>query len=202
MTISVTSEDTILSIKKRIAQKKKTLSVERQSLRLDVKGKGLKDDQHIGELNLPSEGAQLFVKDLGPQVFLAEYAGPLFIYPMFYFRPSIIYGEKSSMPIAFPVTLAVMCWSVHYAKRLYETQFVHRFSNATMPRFNLFKNCCYYWGFCAYVSYFINHPLYTPASFGTVQILSGLIGFAVCEMGMLFEILLLLLMILELNLKS
>lgn len=31
-----------------------------------------------------------------------------------------------------------------------------------MPLFNLFKNCAYYWGFSAYISYFVNHPLYTP----------------------------------------
>lgn len=31
-----------------------------------------------------------------------------------------------------------------------------------MPLFNLFKNCSYYWGFAAFVSYFVNHPLYTP----------------------------------------
>jgi very-long-chain enoyl-CoA reductase len=30
-----------------------------------------------------------------------------------------------------------------------------------MPVFNLFKNCAYYWGFAAFVSYFVNHPLYT-----------------------------------------
>ena len=30
-----------------------------------------------------------------------------------------------------------------------------------MPIFNLAKNCTYYWAFGAYVSYFVNHPLYT-----------------------------------------
>ena len=30
-----------------------------------------------------------------------------------------------------------------------------------MPIFNLVKNCTYYWAFGAYVSYFVNHPLYT-----------------------------------------
>lgn len=30
-----------------------------------------------------------------------------------------------------------------------------------MPVANLVRNCAYYWGFAAFVSYFVNHPLYT-----------------------------------------
>lgn len=30
-----------------------------------------------------------------------------------------------------------------------------------MPVSNLFKNCSYYYGFAAYVAYFVNHPAYT-----------------------------------------
>lgn len=30
-----------------------------------------------------------------------------------------------------------------------------------MPVRNLFKNCSYYYGFAAYVAYYVNHPLYT-----------------------------------------
>jgi hypothetical protein len=47
-------------------------------------------------------------------------------------------------------------------QRIFETFNVHKFSHATMPIFNLFKNCSYYWSFAAFVSFFINHPLYTP----------------------------------------
>lgn len=37
----------------------------------------------------------------------------------------------------------------------------HRFSHGTMPIFNLFRNCGYYWAAGAYISWCINHPLYT-----------------------------------------
>ena len=46
---------------------------------------------------------------------------------------------------------------------------------------NLFKNCSYYWGFAAYVSYHVNHPLYTAPC--DVQVYAGLAAFAFCELG-------------------
>ena len=36
-------------------------------------------------------------------------------------------------------SIAAACWSFHYAKRLMETVFVHRFSHATMPIMNIFR---------------------------------------------------------------
>ena len=36
-------------------------------------------------------------------------------------------------------SIAMACWTFHYAKRLFETVFVHRFSHSTMPIRNLFK---------------------------------------------------------------
>lgn len=74
-------------------------------------------------------------------------------------------------------SIAAACYSIHYIKRLYETVFVHRFSHATMPIMNLFKNCTYYWGFTAYVAYHVCHPLYTPPS--DFQAYFGLAGFIV-----------------------
>jgi len=116
-------------------------------------------------------------------VFLTEYAGPLLVYWLFYLRPSFIYGAQKLSAHHPVVNTALICWSVHYAKRLLETIFVHRFSHQTMPLRNLFKNCSYYWGFAAFVAYFTNHPLYTPPAWGQQQFLGGLALFAICELG-------------------
>lgn len=45
-----------------------------------------------------------------------------------------------------------------------ETFFVHRFSHATSPLSNVYRNCAYYWTFGCYIAYYVNHPLYTPVS--------------------------------------
>lgn len=53
----------------------------------------------------------------------------------------------------------------HYIKREVETVFVHRFSNDTMPFFNLFKNCGHYWIIFGLVNmFFFLHPDYTTPS--------------------------------------
>ena len=78
-------------------------------------------------------------------------------------------------------SIAAVCYTIHYVKRLLETVFVHRFSHATMPLRNLFKNCSYYWLFTAYVAYHVNHPKFTPPC----QLVSyaALAGFIVSEFG-------------------
>ncbi|XP_033372326.1 very-long-chain enoyl-CoA reductase-like isoform X3 [Parus major] len=119
------------------------------------------------------------------RVFLIEYTGPLFIYFLFYFRMTFVYGlderfTSSPHPV---VNLACICHSFHYIKRLIETVFVHRFSRGTMPLRNIVKNCLYYWGFAAWLAYYINHPLYTPPSYGKKQINFAVIMFLLCEAG-------------------
>ena len=71
---------------------------------------------------------------------MAEYAGPLVVYLLFWPRPAFIYGAAAAQaPRQQVVTIAAAAWSFHYAKRLLETIFVHRFSHSTMPIANLFK---------------------------------------------------------------
>ncbi|XP_055855276.1 very-long-chain enoyl-CoA reductase [Episyrphus balteatus] len=163
----------------------KTPDVDRQSLRLDSRGKGLKDTDTLQGLGLRTAD-KIYIKDLGPQigwktVFLAEYAGPLFVYLIFYTRPAIIYGSANSNPISLTTHIAAGCYTLHYAKRILETIFVHRFSHNTMPMRNLFKNCSYYWGFTAYVAYHINHPLFTSPCM--CQVYGALAAFMLCEYG-------------------
>jgi very-long-chain enoyl-CoA reductase len=183
---SLPSNTTILELKTRIHNAKKGPYPGRQMLRLEPKGKPLKDEDSLSTVGLKS-GEKVYIKDLGPQigwstVFLAEYAGPLVVYLWFYTRPWLFYGaDAASKPYAQVVHIAAMCYTAHYAKRLLETIFVHRFSHATMPIRNLFKNCSYYWGFTAFVAYHVNHPLYTTPN--NIQIYISLAFFALSEFG-------------------
>lgn len=93
-----------------------------------------------------NHGVSLYAKDLGPQlawrtVFLLEYLGPILIHALVYLYYSAIKGVEHTRTQQLAFWLAV----VHFAKREYETVYVHRFSNATMPLFNLFKNSGHYW---------------------------------------------------------
>lgn len=181
---------TIKDVKEAFSKKIAKFYVERQSFKQEPRGKSLKDDETLASLGFTGdEGNQIYFKDLGPQVpwttvFLTEYSGPLLVYPIFYLRPSFIYGSgASASPMSLAAHLACACWCFHYAKRLLETLFVHRFSHGTMPIRNIFKNSSYYWGSAALVSYFVNHPLYTPPSFGSLQIYASLAGFLIFEYG-------------------
>lgn len=184
-TIQVSPNKTVSQIKTDIARLNSKFIIERQAIRAELKGKTLKDSATLSSLGIQA-GSKLYVKDLGPQigwktVFLAEYAGPLLAYLLLFQRPWIFYGNAPDKPMSQTAYIACVCWSIHYIKRLLETIFVHRFSHATMPLRNLFKNCSYYWLFAMYVAYYVNHPEYTEPN--TLQVYVGLAGFALAEAG-------------------
>jgi len=180
------SSSTVGDLKRAIGSAKpKYKDVNRQELRQEAKGKPLKDEATLESLGI-TESTTLYFKDRGTQiawttVFMAEYMGPLLVYLLFYIRPWLFYGDTSTAEISTTTHLAAAAWSFHYAKRVLETIFVHRFSNATMPLGNLFKNCSYYWGFTAYCAYHINHPQYTSPCNTQAYLFFGL--FLLCELG-------------------
>ena len=107
-------------------------------------------------------------KNLGAQigyrtVFVIEYFGPMLFVGAFaacrlgLLGPalqSLVFSDKAVKAPVDPVaSLAVACWMGHFLKREFETFFVHKFSRPTMPLFNLFKNCGYYWSFGAVIGY-------------------------------------------------
>lgn len=140
--------------------------------RLQNFGKTLRD-------YLVTSETELLIKDIGPQfsyrgVFFWEYFGPIAIVAFLATRPSFIYGEGASeKPLSDVAMLGAIAWVLHYAKREFETFFVHKFSRPTMPLSNLFKNCTYYWGFAAAIGYVLCHPDYTPQSERVAHIAAG-----------------------------
>jgi very-long-chain enoyl-CoA reductase len=128
------------------------------------------------------------LQDLGPQigyrtVFVLEYLGPILIMLFYAMRPGFLYGDKAGSwsDYNWVAKLGVVAWVVHFAKREYETFFVHRFSRPTMPLSNLFKNCWYYWGFALVVGYSTCHPDFKAPDDALVW--AGLAVFALSELG-------------------
>jgi len=162
-------QDTVADLKERI-KKDKRLAPARQRLTVAGPGEGdrpvvLGDDATVASLG----SRPVTLKDLGPQVsyqavFLAEYAAPLALYLAVYAYRFLLPGAPAAASLT--QKLAAGYWTLHFAKRLLETLLVHRFSRATMPVHNLLRNVAYY-GLCGvFVSWFVNHPLYTAPALG------------------------------------
>lgn len=143
----------------------------------------------IGSYNIPN-GSTLVLKDLGIQigyrtVFVLEYLGPFLIFPLVFLFQKLIHSyynpetEITYGPFQYAQILGLILWTLHYAKRIYETIFVHSFSHATMPIGNLAKNCTYYWGFAFLIAYVVSHPLYTSPHI--ILVVIGTIIFCVSE---------------------
>jgi len=161
----------------------------RQRLTLKQNGENgrpivLEPSKQLSDYDLTTD-CEIVFKDLGPQinwrtVFILEYLGPMLVYPIFFLQPTFIYGQHFSEPLLVQ-KLALLCFVFHYLKREYETIFVHRFGNGTMPVRNLFKNSSYYWGNAAICGYFVNHPAYTAPS--EIVVYLGLAMFLIGEIG-------------------
>jgi very-long-chain enoyl-CoA reductase len=187
------STSTIGDVKQAIVGKHSgKYTVHQVYLTSEDKKKYTDNDQSLSDAGIQDNDILLF-KDLGMQVswrtvFLVEYFGPILIHSLFYFLPNVFYAHvdataEQRSAKSFTQQLAFILVVLHYVKRELETIFVHRFSHATMPVFNIFKNSFHYWILSGLlIAYPMYHPHYTNTWDVNVQYaLAGL--FVVCELG-------------------
>jgi len=128
-----------------------------------------------------------FFKDLGmqltwTQLYVIEYMGPLVLYILTYLRPPLMYDNAEGKKLTYEQNVALICWTFHFAKRVLESAFIHKFGGDFIGISFLIKNCCYYWGFGLFIGFFTNHPLFTPV--GQTNIFQiGLVLFFLAELG-------------------
>ncbi len=131
----------------------------------------------------------VYVKDLGTQiawrtVFLVEYLGPILIHPLVLALRPYVYPSAAKDASQLQILLcALVC--LHFVKRELETLFVHRFSAATMPLRNIFKNSAHYWLLSGLlIAVFIYSPSSAAAREANPLLLyPGLALFAIGELG-------------------
>lgn len=107
-----------------------------------------------------------FVCSAGPQlgwrfVYVIEYLGPLVFPPLFLYllRPYLYFNFDQLPEPSWLQQLVCALLFVHFLKREVETIFIHRFSLATMPARNIFKNCAHYWALAGVnIAYWVFRP--------------------------------------------
>ena len=186
--INLASSASVKELKKEFA-KSSGKNIHRISFKLEGAENAVRLDDESKSLESygVKEGTKVLFKDLGAQigyrlVFLLEYFGPI-VFVLFYsVRPAFIYGvEAAKKEYDWVARLGVICWTLHFLKREYETLFVHKFSRPTMPLSNLFKNCAYYWSFGAVIGYPLCSPGFVAPS--ETQVYVGLGIFVLSELG-------------------
>jgi len=188
--LEVDGKTSVKDLKKIYAKKFPKYYPERQRFTIPATNAPLVDGKNVSDYPL-KDGDIILFKDLGTQIgyrttFVIEYAGPLLLYPIFYFFQDYIYPVSGKHHFQFAQNVALICWTIHYAKRILETLFVHRFSHGTMPLFpNLPRNCGHYWLAGLYISYFVNHPLFTSPPIE--RIYAGIAIFAIGQLGNLIS---------------
>lgn len=187
--VSIGPNETVSKLKELILHSNAAIRPIRQRLTLppfNSNGKKhhtivLEDKKTLSHYGL-KEGSNIVVKDMGPQiswrgVFILEYLGPLLVHQIFFF-----YRLNTESKLDITQILAYACVTFHFLKREYESLFVHRFSNSTMPLRNLFQNSFHYWVLAGLmIAFFLYSPGFESRNL-TLVILS-LCVFLAAELG-------------------
>lgn len=95
-------------------------------------------------------------------VFVIEYLGPLIFHPLALALRPYLYTfitKEDPGPLSQTQSLVFGMIMLHFIKREVETLFIHRFSAATMPFWNVFRNSFFYWFSAGMVcAYFVYAP--------------------------------------------
>ncbi|RDL40168.1 uncharacterized protein BP5553_00147 [Venustampulla echinocandica] len=147
--IEITERSTVQDVKDRLGLQAGGMDPERLGICDPEKKKILKDRKAlVSQHKEVMAGREILIKDLGPQlswttVFVIEYLGPILIHLLFLVIRPYIYKNAGPMSTSQHLSMAMIV--LHFLKREYETLFVHKFSLATMPLRNIFKNSAHYW---------------------------------------------------------
>lgn len=176
LSVELPDDATVADVKTSIATQNPKFYASRQKISFKTGKAGLKDDNMLRDvLGEKAKDGELQVKDLGPQVswrtvFLVEYCGPLLIHPLFYHLPRLWYRENVQHSLLQRYVYVLIL--LHFAKRELETIFVHRFSNASMPFMNMFRNSIHYHLFSGLL---LAYDVYRPAFSATSHRIVGTI---------------------------
>lgn len=193
------STATVLDLKRAYQSKFPKYYIDRQyfTIGTDKNKQVLQNEKLLTSYSLstPAYNNTVIFKDLGPQiawktVFHVEYFGPILIHALIYYFPQYFYNStdiaKSTGKHNYTQTVAFYLVILHYIKREFETHYIHRFSNSTMPILNIFKNSAHYWLLGGlFIAYYLYHPLYT-AVFSDLIVNISAILFLLCEAGNLY----------------
>ncbi|KAI1506640.1 3-oxo-5-alpha-steroid 4-dehydrogenase-domain-containing protein [Biscogniauxia marginata] len=181
--IELPNDATVEDAKRAIARATRTSDFNRIGIFDPVSKKTIKDRKALLREQEPvMRLGEILVKDLGPQiswrlVYVAEYLGPLIFHPLFLGLRNHIYpavypylqgyvpapvlpaGELSAtQKAAFAMIVA------HFAKREFETVFVHKFSANTMPAAYILRNSFFYWVFAGLLGAAEIYAPFSPAA--------------------------------------
>lgn len=101
---------------------------------------------------------------------MTAYSGPVFIHILFYYCQSWIYGSNFQHTASQIVAFTLI--NLHFAKRMFETMFVHVFFRITVSFYSVYFYILHYW---ILSGFFMAYYIYYPSCVGSPS-MSAIVG--------------------------